>query len=148
MEPIDARMKDDYRKWAGIHAKTIRDTGADPVFMMTWAREGKPEMTKQLADATIAVANEQKALVIPVGLAFAEVKREHPEITLIMPDKSHPTAAGSYLAGAVIWSSLMHESLEGNTFMGGCEKPLQPEVAEKLQRAAWTVVKTFYGWQD
>lgn len=148
LEPIDARMKDDYRRWAGIHAKTVRETGAEPVFMMTWAREGKPEMTKQLADATIAVANEQRALVIPVGLAFAEVKRTHPEITLIMPDKSHPTAAGSYLAGAVIWSSLMHENLSGNAFLGGCEKPLAPETAAKLQDAAWKVTKQFFGWKD
>lgn len=147
-EPIDERMKDDYRKWAGIHAETIRRTGAEPAIMMTWAREGQPEMTKQLADATIEVGNANKALVIPVGLAFAEVKRTHPEITLIMPDRSHPTAAGSYLAGAVIWSSLTRESLAGNGFLGGCEKPLSPETARVLQETAWAVTKAFYGWKE
>ncbi|MBM6705019.1 hypothetical protein H6A60_11130 [Sutterella massiliensis] len=63
-----------------------------------------------------------------------------------MPDHSHPTAAGSYLAGAVIWSTLMKESLEGNTFPGGCEKPLPPEVTLKLQKAAWDVTKAFFRW--
>ena len=147
LEPIDARMKDDYRRWAAVHAKTIRETGAEPLFLMTWAREGKPEMTRQLADATIAVANENRAMVIPAGLAFAEVKRAHPEITLIMPDKSHPTAAGSYLASAVIWSALMREPLAGNSFLGGCEKPLPPETAKILQDTAWEVTSKFFGWE-
>ena len=38
---------------------------------MTWAYADKPEMTKQLAVATIAVAYENNALVFPVGLGFA-----------------------------------------------------------------------------
>lgn len=147
-EPIDPRMKESFARWAGIHAATIRKTGAEPLLMMTWAREGQPEMTQALADATTAVANANAMRVIPVGLAFAEVKRLYPEITLIMPDKSHPTAAGSYLASAVIWSALMHESLSGNSFLGGCEKPLSADTAKKLQEAAWTTVRTFYGWED
>lgn len=147
LEPIDPRMKDDYRKWAAIHAKTIRETGAEPVLLMTWARADKPEMTRSLADATISVGNEIGALVIPAGLAFAEVKRTHPEIALQMSDKSHPTAAGSYLASAVIWSSLMHESLVGNGWLGGCEKPLPPETARILQETAWRVTADFYGWK-
>lgn len=146
LEPIDPRMKDDFRKWAGIHAKTIRETGAEPLLLITWARKGKPEMTKALADATTAVANEVGAMAIPAGLAFAKVSREHPEIELIMPDNSHPTAAGSYLASAVIWAALTHESLVGNAFLGGCEKPLPPETARILQEAAWSTAVEFYGW--
>ena len=46
---------------------------------MTWAYADKPEMTKQLADATIAVANENNALVIPVGLAFANALKQRPD---------------------------------------------------------------------
>lgn len=65
-----------------------------------------------------------------------------------MPDHSHPTAAGSYLAGAVIWSSLMHESPAGNAFLGACEKPLSPETARMLQETAWAVTKAFYCWKD
>lgn len=146
LEPIDPRMKDSFTRYAGEHVKTIRKAGGEPLFMITWAREGKPEMTQQLADATIKVANDNNAMAIPVGIAFAEVQRRHPEIDLIMPDHSHPTAAGSYLAGAVIWSTLLKESLEGNTFPGGCEKPLPPEVTLKLQKAAWDVTKAFFRW--
>lgn len=146
-EPIDPRMSDAYKTYAAKHIKTIRSTGGEPALMMTWAREGQSEMTKALADATIEVGNQNNTMVIPVGLAFAEVKRSHPEITLIMPDKSHPTAAGSYLASAVIWSALTKESLEKNAFLGGCEKPLTKETAETLQSIAWKVVKNFYGWK-
>lgn len=145
-EPIDPRMKDSFSHWANVHAATIRETGAEPLLMLTWAREGQPEMTKELADATITVANDNGMRVVPVGLAFAEVKRLYPQIQLIMPDKSHPTAAGSYLASAVIWSTLTGETLSGNKFLGGCEKPLAKEDAKKLQEVAWSVTKTFFGW--
>lgn len=147
-EPIDPRMKESFARWAAIHAGTIRDAGGEPMLMMTWAREGQPEMTKALADATIKVGNDNGMMVIPVGLAFAEVKRLYPEIKLIMPDKSHPTAAGSYLASAVIWSSLMRESLAGNDFLGGCEKPLVKETALKLQETARAVTKAVFGWHE
>ena len=147
LAPVHPKMKDNYRQWAAKHVQTICANNAQPAFIITWARPGQPEMTQQLAGGTIAVANENKALAIPVGLAFAAVQRAHPEITLIMPDKSHPTAAGSYLASAVIYSAVTHKSLEGTHFLGGCEKPLQREVAANLQNAAWETVKSFYHWR-
>ena len=51
---------------------------------MTWAYKGRPEMTKQLADATISVANENNAMVIPVGLAFAKATEKRPQLSLIV----------------------------------------------------------------
>lgn len=104
-------------------------------------------MTKALADAVGTVANQHDALVIPVGLAFALSQERDAKIELIMPDKSHPTAAGSYLESAVIYSALMKKPLKDCKFLGGCEKPLKPEVAKFLQDIAWETVKTYYGWK-
>lgn len=86
-------------------------------------------------------------MVLPVGLAFAYVSETYPEINLIMPDQSHPTAASSYLASAVIFSALTKQSLEGSGYLGGCEKPLSAYEAQKLQKTAWDTVKDFYGWK-
>lgn len=147
LEPIDPKRSAGFREAAGKQIAAVRGFGVEPLLMVTWARKGHPEMTRQLADATITEANKHRVMVVPVGLAFAESLRLHPEIELIMPDNSHPTAAGSYLASAVIWSSLKHESLEGNAFLGGCEKPLPPETAAKLQKTAWEVVRAFFGWK-
>ena len=104
-------------------------------------------MTKQLADATIKVANENKAMVIPVGLAFANALKVRPDLKLTVADNRHPTAAGSYLDGAVIYAALTKSSPEGPNFLGGCEKPLAQNDAQFLQGIAWKTVKDFYGWK-
>lgn len=70
---------------------------------MTWAYKDKPEMTRLLADATIEVANENSASVIPCGLAFERSQRDFPEIELIRSDNRHPTVAGTYLEAAGIF---------------------------------------------
>ena len=53
----------------------------DRFFMMTWAYKDKPEMTSLLADATIEVANENSASVIPYGMAFERSSKDFPEIS-------------------------------------------------------------------
>lgn len=114
---------------------------------MTWAYADKPEMTKQLADATIAVANENNAMVIPVGLAFANALKQRPELKMTVADNRHPTAAGTYLEAATILAALTKKSPEGSSYLGGCEKPLKEKDAAFLQKVAWDTVKGFYGWK-
>ena len=114
---------------------------------MTWAKQDKPEQTKALADATITQANENNAIVLPVGLAFAESLKQRPDLLMHQKDKSHPTAAGSYLYGAMIYGLLFKQSPEGKKYLGECEKPLKPEDAKFLQTLAWKTLKDFYGWK-
>mgnify|MGYP000506080547 CR=1 FL=1 len=108
---------------------------------MTWAYADKPEMTKQLADATIAVANENNAMVIPVGLAFANALKQRPELKMTVADNRHPTAAGTYLEAATILAALTKKSPEGSSYLGGCEKPLKEKDAAFLQKVAWDTVR-------
>ena len=115
--------------------------------LLTWAYADKPEMTKQLADATIAVANENNALVIPVGLAFANALKQRPDLKLTVADNRHPTSAGTYLEAATILAALTKKSPEGASYLGGCEKPLTEKDAAFLQKVAWDTVKNFYGWK-
>ena len=104
--PIHPELKDLVRESARKHCQDIRAAGARPFFMMTWAYKDKPEMTRLLADATIEMANNNSASVIPCGLAFERSQRDFPEIELIRSDNRHPIVAGTYLEAAVFFTSM------------------------------------------
>ena len=86
-------------------------------------------MTKALADATTTVANANHAMVVPVGLAFARALRERPDLGMTVADNRHPTAAGSYLEGAVLFATLTKTSPEGAKFNGGGAETPPPQHA-------------------
>ena len=136
-----------FQKYVKEHVSTIRNAGATPILIATWAKEDKPQDTKALADETIKAGNANQTLVIPVGLAFAESLKVRPDLKMHQKDKSHPTAAGSYLYGAMLYAVLFKKSPEGYKALGGCEKPLKPEDAKHLQTIAWKTVQAFYDWK-
>ena len=145
-EPINAKRKATFQKYVALHAETIRKAGAVPILVATWARQDKPEDTKALADETIKAANANNVMVLPVGLAFAESLKLRPDVVMHQSDKSHPSAAGSYLYGAMMYSVLFKKSPEGFKYRGECEKPLKEADIKHLQTVAWNTVKEFYGW--
>jgi hypothetical protein len=99
-------------------------------------------MTGQLMEAYTRIANETEAMVSPVGIAFAEAARDKPDVVLIMPDKRHPTVAGSYLAACTLYASMAKKSPEGLKY----DADLGAETAAFLQQVAWRAAKGFYGW--
>ena len=146
-EPIAKKRIPLFKKYLKQHIETIRAKGAIPVVVVTWAKADKMNKdTRRLADSIIAEANANHAIALPVGLAFAESLKERPDLVLHQADKSHPTAAGSYLYGAMIYSLLFKQSPEGLDFLGECEKPLKAEDTLYLQKLAWKVTSEFYGW--
>ena len=152
LQPLSTAATNDkktpsFEKYAKKHAETIRKAGSVPVLVMPWARQDKPEQIKKLADTVTRVGNENNMQVVPVGLAFSEALKGKPELALHQKDKSHPTAAGSYLYGAVLQAALFKKSPVGNSFLGECEKPLSPELAKYLQEVAWKTVTQYYGWK-
>ena len=116
------------------------------MLMLTWAFTDRPEMTRQLADSTIEVANENNLMVVPVGLAFAEALKERPDTKLIIADKRHPSIAGTYLETCVLYATLLKKSPEGIAWYGLGELQVPPEQAKFLQKVAWKTVKSFFGW--
>lgn len=123
----------------------ICSASAFSVLMMTWARKNKPEMTQQLADATTKVGNEANAMVIPVGLAFAEAIQQDPKLELYRADKTHPSPEGTYLEACVVFASMYHRSPVGLNFFG-IEK-VDEKTARFLQNVAWDTVCEYFGWQ-
>jgi hypothetical protein len=104
LSTLEARERLD--RFARKYAPQIRASGATPVFFMTWARRGMPEMMETIAPAYRAIAEELGGLVIPVGEAWLESRRQRPDIHLHHADGSHPSPAGSYLAAAMFYARL------------------------------------------
>jgi hypothetical protein len=139
--PIHPRLKAAFHASARKSSETARRNGAKPAFLMTWAYENRPEMTAELAEAYTIAGNENDALVIPVGLAFAESLSERADIRLYMDDKSHPTLAGTYLAACTVYAGLFGRSPAGLSYDAG----LGTATADHLRNAAFAVVRRYCG---
>ena len=144
--PISPSRKAGFRKFAKQHAYDLQCFGIQPLIMMTWARKNRPEMTRMLADEATKVGNMAGAMVIPVGLAFAEVMKKYPEISLHRPDNSHPSPEGTYLEACVIFSSIFHRSPVGLNYYG--EEPVDPKIAGLLQQISWNSVCEYFAWKN
>jgi hypothetical protein len=138
--PIHPRLKSVFTEYAKKNSEIVRAHGARPVFFMSWAYADKPEMTAQLAEAYTVAGNDNNALVIPAGLAFARAHAQQPELVLHAPDKRHPSLAGTYLASCVVYAALTGRSPVGNSYIAGIDAP----TAQFLQMVAWETVQEYY----
>ena len=139
--PIHPRLKTVFTEFAKKDSDIVRAHGAIPVFFMSWAYADKPEMTAELAEAYTVAGNDNNALVIPAGLAFARALSKQPELNLYVADKRHPTLAGTYLAACTVFAALTGRSPVGNTYLAGIDAP----TAHFLQTVAWETVQDYYG---
>lgn len=137
--PISEDTAEPFRQAARKFAGIAREQGTRPVFFMTWAYTGKPEMTAQLDKAYTDIGRELDAQVVPVGLAFAMVTAERPDIDVRIADARHPSLAGTYLAACTFFAALYQQSPEGLDYDAG----LGDETASYLQRVAWQTVQAY-----
>lgn len=134
--PIGDATAEPFRIAAREYSAMIREHGARPVFFMTWAYEGKPEMTDALNQAYFSIASELDAEVVPVGLAFERATAARPDIKLRIEDGKHPTLAGTYLAACTFYAMLFNQSPLGLEYAA----ELDVESAAYLQSVAWKTV--------
>ncbi len=136
---------------------------AETMLYMTWAKEHLPDQIAGLRDAYDQAGRAADASVAPVGLAWARVRLERPDVALFTSDGSHPSGAGSYLAACVFYSQITGRSSVGapTTVFGSpwgnentrnhllaSARPdglvelvtLDPDLARYLQETAWNVV--------
>ena len=95
-----------YFEYAEKFHEEIRKAGGKTVLYATWARDGYPEQQRRLDYAFTRLAEKLGAGVAPAGLAWTVAGTEAPSIRLHMPDRSHPTMAGSYLNALVFYQCL------------------------------------------
>ena len=139
--PVHPKLKTVFHEYAKKQSDIVRKHGATPVFLMTWAYKDKPEMTAQLAEEYTVAGNDNDALVIPAGLAFAKAIGKKPELELYQPDKRHPSQIGTYLAACTTYASIYRKSPVGNTYTGG----IDAQTANFLQAVAWETVQEYFG---
>lgn len=138
--PIHPRLKSVFHEYAEKHSETIIGNGARPVLLMTWAYEDRPEMTAALAEQYTIAGNDNNLLVVPAGLAFAKARSLRPEIKLYVPDKRHPSPAGTYLAALTIYASVFNQSPLGYAAGEG----LDAETSTFLQKVAWETANEYF----
>jgi hypothetical protein len=139
--PIHPKLQETFKAFAKKNSDSVRRHGAEPVLFMSWAYADKPEMTAQLAEQYTIVGNENRALVIPAGLAFAAAIAKRPDVDLYAADKRHPSLAGSYLAACATYAALFKKSPEGLKYSAG----LDPATAAFLQTIAWQTERSYHG---
>jgi hypothetical protein len=137
--PIHPQLAKVFTEYAAKNSAIVRQHGAEPVFFMSWAYADKPEMTAQLAAAYVKAAADNRAKVVPAGLAFAASIARRPDLNLYVADKRHPSLAGTYLAACTVLASVYGQSPVGNKYSAG----LPADVAAHLQAVAWETVQGF-----
>lgn len=118
---------------------------AETIFYMTWGRKngdasncgGWPPMcTYESMDDLIqqrymTMANDNEAIVSPVGAVWRYIRQHHPEIELYVSDGSHPSVAGSYAAACAFYTTIFRKDPLLITF----NSSLSADVAQKIRQA-------------
>ena len=139
--PIHPQLRPVFFEHAKKNSDLVRKNGARPAFFMSWAYADKPEMTEQLAAEYTNAGRANKAEVVPAGLAFAASIKARPDLNLYVPDKRHPSLAGTYLAACTVLASIYKTNPEGNAYTAG----LDAATAKHLQSVAWQTVQEYNG---
>lgn len=118
------------------------NAGTRTIFFLTWGhKNGDPEnvagdsydaMQARLVAGYEGIAGPLGVPVAPVGLAWQNVAKTQPSISLWQADGSHPSTAGTYLAACVFYNFFYGRSPVGNSYKAG----LDAAVALTLQRVA------------
>lgn len=146
---LSEKNRERFLNAARAASKTIQARGGKVALYMSHAyvaphKLADPAMIRKVEALYLQVGNELNALVIPVGLAFEEAYRRHPELKLHKEyDGSHPSMDGTYLAAATAYAAIYDRSPVGNTYDAFGE--VDQATAAKLQAVAWDTVRRFYG---
>jgi hypothetical protein len=83
-------------------AQLVKERGAKPVFMMTWAYKSNPLMQAEVERMYLKLGEETGADVVPAGPLFAKARTLRPDMELFFDDK-HPSSNGTYLLGLAFY---------------------------------------------
>tara|TARA_B100001027_G_scaffold196967_1_gene154120 strand:+ start:539 stop:1273 length:735 start_codon:yes stop_codon:yes gene_type:complete len=129
--------------------KKIHDAGAEAALYMIHAyvephEKTNPQMIIDIEDMYVKAANENKILVMPVGIAFENAYKTKPNFNLHKDyDGTHPNLFGTYLASCIVFSSITHKSplLVEYDYFG----KISNEDKTFLQNIAHETIEDFFG---
>lgn len=131
-------------------SQMIREKGNEEVaFYMTWGRKNgdasncanyPPLCTYEGMDSLLyerytMMAEQNSAVISPVGRVWHYLRTHHPEIELYNSDESHPSVAGTYAAAATFYTILFKKSP-----LNASGLTLDANTAAAIRQAAQTVV--------
>ena len=119
------------------------------VFYMTWGHKYgniRPHkdyplcdtfegMQERLKTSYLEMTYQNDAICAPVGMAWAEVRKERPDIILYNQDTFHPAVAGTYLNAVTIYVTMYPRHFQTDFNAG-----LAPAEAEFLQQVGQNTV--------
>ena len=139
-EVITAKSRENFGVTAKNYSEKAQAMGIETYLYMTHAyRDSDVRYEENLIEKiklTYYEAGEMSnSTVIPVGIAFEISYQKRPNLKLHLPDGTHPTMQGTYLASATVFATLTGESPEGLNYdyMGR----ISAEVKLFLQKIAW-----------
>lgn len=144
---LSERRTGSFNETVAAASEQIRETGAKVALYMTHAygeghKDFAADNTEIIADLYNKAGEAAGAVVIPVGLAFAEAQRRDPGLVLHQTyDDSHPNVNGSYLAAATVYATLYGQSPEGLEY--DYYGAVDPDMRVFLQEVAADTVEAF-----
>lgn len=133
LEAYDPARLPDFEQAAHDLVELARSNQSTPMLFMTWAYDGRPEMTAVIAENYMQTAERENVKVIPVGLAFEQALASIDGVNLYHPDGKHPSLEGTYLAASVFFSVLTGKSPANLAYDAG----LNSILALQLRQSAW-----------
>ena len=117
-EVITAKSRENFAATAKNYSEKAQAMGIDTYLYMTHAYRDsdiryEENLIEKIKLAYYEAGKISNSTVIPVGIAFEIAYRKNPNIKLHLPDGTHPTMLGTYLASATVFTTLTEESPEG-----------------------------------
>ena len=132
-------------EYARRFAEDIRKTGARPALYSVWPSASRMQDFNGVGESYRQAAADVDGLVFPVGEAWLTAWRANPSLGLYSADGFHPSSAGTYLAGLVIYGQLYNRSPVGLPFKlvlgSGARIEIPADQAMVLQHAAEETMK-------
>ena len=155
-EPLSQSRREIFRQTAMTHAEMVKARGGQVALYMTHAyvkphRLASPQNIIATESMYVEVGNEIGALVIPVGLAFREAYQRFPNLKLHLPDGTHPSLLGTYLAACTTYATLYGRTPVGvkynkldPSYLSHGAHAIDEATATQLQQVAQDVVTEFF----
>lgn len=148
----DSQVQNNVYPYAAALNQEIKDNNpcAETLFYMTWGRKNGDQfncggwppvctyegMDDLIRDRYIAMANDNDALLSPVGAVWRYIRTTYPEIELYVSDESHPSVAGTYAAACSFYSVIFRKDPMLITF----DASLPALEAQKIRLATKQIV--------
>lgn len=128
----------------------VHNPSAKVIFYMTWGHKNGCQhkienypiiktyegMQERLKISYLEMAYTNKAWCAPVGMAWKEMRKERPLVSLYWDDGTHPSVIGTYLAANVIWATI-YQKVYRSAFIDGLDNELATYIQELAQKTVY-----------